>query len=112
MHEVWRIERSLWLDGPSAYEAHLADECIMAFGPMGILKRQEIIASLNGAPRWTTVDMTRTTLVTPGDSIAIVIAYQAEAHRDGSTPYRALCTSTYLVLGGVVKLAQHQQTPL
>ncbi len=112
MHDVWTIERSLWRDGVKAYEARMADECVMVFGPMGILDRAQILKTLDQAPRWQDVVMTETTLVTPGDSIAIVIAYKAEASRAGEKPYRALCSSTYLVLDGELKLAQHQQTPL
>ncbi|MBJ3784169.1 DUF4440 domain-containing protein [Devosia sediminis] len=112
MHEVWNIERSLWLDGVDAYRARLADQCVMAFGPMGILDREQVLQTIEQAPRWASVEISETRLTTPGDTIAIVIAYKAEAMRDGGKPYRALCSSTYLVLDGELKLAQHQQTPL
>jgi hypothetical protein len=113
MHEVWNTERSLWLDGAEAYARHLADDCLMVFGPMGIMQRDEIIDAISQAPRWTSVDMTETALLTPADSAAVVIAYMAVASRnDDDEPYRALCTSTYLVIDGELELIQHQQTPL
>lgn len=112
MHEVWKLERSLWLDGVDAYRAHLADPCVMVFGPTGISGREDILRSIEQAPRWREVTFTRDTLITPGDTVAIVIAYRAEALRDGADAYRALCSSTWLVLDGELKLAQHQQTPV
>lgn len=112
MQEVWNTERSLWLVGDDAYAAHLADDCLMVFGPTGILQRDQILETIRQAPRWTSVEMTDTTLLTPGDSVAIVIAYKAQASREGSPPYSALCSSTYLVIDGELKLAQHQQTPV
>jgi hypothetical protein len=112
MHDVWDLERSLWLDGVDAYRSRLADGCLMAFGPMGVMSKAAIIESIEQAPRWTAVDMGDTTLTTPGDTIAVVIGYTATATREQSEPYRALCTSTYLILDGELKLAQHQQTPL
>lgn len=112
MQQVWTIERSLWLDGIEAYETRMADQCVMVFGPMGILDRGQILQTIEQAPRWQDVEMTETTLTTPGDSVAIVIAYRAEARREGGDVYSALCSSTYLVLDGELKLVQHQQTPL
>lgn len=112
MHEVWKLERSLWLDGVAAYRAHLADTCVMVFGPMGILQRDDVLRSIEQAPRWREVTFTHDTLITPGDTVALVIAYEAEAKRNEGEPYRALCSSTWLVLNGELKLAQHQQTPL
>lgn len=111
-HEIWKIENSLWLDGVEAYEKHMADPCIMVFGPTGILNRQQILETLAQAPRWSHVDMTETTLAAPDDSAVLVIAYRAGARRDGAEPYRALCSSTYLVVKGAPLLVQHQQTPI
>ncbi|KKB10354.1 DUF4440 domain-containing protein [Devosia chinhatensis] len=112
MHELWKIERGLWLDGAEAYRARMADSCLMVFGPTGILDRDRILAALEAAPRWRDVELSEMALTTPGDSVAVVLAYKARARRDDGEDYQALCSSTYLVLEGEVKLVQHQQTPL
>ncbi|MBF0678579.1 MAG: nuclear transport factor 2 family protein [Devosia sp.] len=112
MDAAWTIERRLWLEGAAAYEDHLAEECLMAFGPMGIMNRRDIIESLAGGPRWTRVEISDQRFAVPEDSAVVVLAYRAEAQRDDAPPYRALCTSTYLITGGNLKLIQHQQTPL
>jgi hypothetical protein len=111
MDDLWTIEHRLWLDGAEAYGELLAPRCVMAFGPMGILEDRAIVESLRGVPRWTTVEMAGQVLAQPTPDIA-VLAYRAQARRDGAEPYAALCTSTYLRIGGRWRIAQHQQTPL
>lgn len=112
MQQVWTIERSLWLDGVEAYRTHMADQCVMVFGPVGILTRDQILQTIEGAPRWQEVEMAEPILATTDGSTTIVIAYRAEARRAGADPYRALCSSTYFVQDGELRLAQHQQTPI
>lgn len=109
--DIWEIERALWLEGADAYQAHLAPNCLMAFGPMGIIADGAIVETIRNAPRWSDVIMSSQTLVEPADGVAI-IAYSAQGERDGETAYRALCTSTYVKAEGRWAIAQHQQTPL
>lgn len=111
MIDIWEIEQKLWLDDVEAYAHHLASDCIMAFGPMGLMTKSAILDSLRKGPRWASVEMTGKTVVTPGQDIT-VLGYRAEAIRNGDQPYRALCTSTYVLVNGEPKLAQHQQTVL
>ena len=108
---LWTIERSLWLDGVDAWQAHLASSCIMAFGPTGAMQNARIIDSLRATPRWSAVEMSDTLLIRPAPNVA-VLAYAATAQREGGEHYRALCTSSYVEEGGDWKIAQHQQTPL
>jgi ketosteroid isomerase-like protein len=84
----------------------------MAFpAPAGIIAGPEIVRSLADAPRWASVRMTETQVARPADDL-LVLAYRAEGRRDGATPYRAYCTSTYrLTDDGRWRLVQHQQTP-
>ncbi|MGV8830725.1 MAG: DUF4440 domain-containing protein [Devosia sp.] len=108
---LWNIERSLWLQGVDAWEQHLANCCIMAFGPTGAMQNTQIIESLRAAPRWLDVTMSEIQLIRPAADVA-VLAYRALAQRDGAAPYEALCTSTYVGAAGTWQIAQHQQTPL
>ena len=111
MDDIWKMERRLWLEGIEAYADLMAPECVMAFGPMGVLEGQAIIDSLRDAPRWSDVVMSAQVLKHPSGDVA-VLAYQAEGNRDAASPYRALCTSTYLRLDSGWRIVQHQQTPL
>lgn len=112
MIDIWNIERTLWLDGVNAYWEHFAQDCLMAFGPAGILRGQQIIHSLQHAPRWSEVSFDDTSLIQPAAGVA-VIAYRAHAERNDTPPYQALCTSTYVRSSELIwQIAQHQQTPL
>jgi hypothetical protein len=110
MNDLWTIEEALWLEGNDAYRSHMADECLMLFGSMGILEGAEIIATLENAPRWASVDMNDRHMAVNGQTT--VIAYQAVGRREGADPYQALCSSTYVRQDGGWKIVQHQQTPL
>lgn len=110
-YEAWELERRFWTTGLEFYERHLDPGCLMAFPGMGVMKSAEILASLQDAPRWTSVDLTERTIARPSEAI-LVLAYRATGHRNGSAPYHVVCTSTYHAAGNVWKLIQHQQTPV
>jgi hypothetical protein len=107
--EAWRMEERFWLEGSSFYEASLDPECLMAFPGMGVLLAAEIVDSIKGAARWSSVEMTDRKLARPGDTL-LVLGYRATGYRDSAEPYLAFCTSTYRREGDVWKLVQHQQT--
>lgn len=111
MIDLWNSERRLWLEGVSAYKQLMASECIMAFGPMGVMGRDDIVESLHQAPRWSNVEMVDKTQANPAENVA-VIAYRAYGTRSGAEPYEAVCTSTYVRIDGHWLIAQHQQTPV
>lgn len=111
MSELWDIERRLWLEGSEAYDQLMTPDCVMAFGPTGILQGQEILESLRQSPRWSDVQMSDQLEARPADDIAI-LAYRAAALRDGAQPYVAFASSTYVCIDGYWWIAQHQQTRL
>ena len=110
LEELWLIEQGLWLNGVSAHGEVMAEHCVMAFGPMGIMRNNEIIESLQAAPRWHEVFMTEKTTIKNQD--VAVLAYRATASQRGVDAYEALCTSTYIREEGAWRMLQHQQTPL
>lgn len=109
MDDLRNTERRLWEEGVGAYEELMAPECVMAFGPIGIMDRTEIVDSMRNAPRWSGVDMIDITQTRPADNV-LIIAYRALATKSGADPYEAVCTSTYVTIDGRWKLAQHQQS--
>jgi hypothetical protein len=110
--EIWRLEGRFWLEGESFYEAHLAEQCVMAFpAPAGVLDAKKVRTSLKGVPRWTSVTMSDGVVAQP-DAATLIVGYRAVGHRPGRAGYAAFCTSTYRRNGETWKLVQHQQTPV
>ena len=109
--EIWKLERGFWLGDARYYAEHMADHAMMVFPePVGVLQGDEIVAGLAGAPRWSDVTFYVRTGTRAGDTL--VLAYRAEATREGAPPYVALCSSTYNHTGEAWELLAHQQTPV
>lgn len=112
MQHLWQIERRLWLDGVEAFEQYMARECLMVFAPMGIMTHDTILEGLRHAPRWSELEMKQQTTSEPSPGLRI-LAYRADARREGAAAYGALCSSTYVETdGGSWRLVQHQHTPV
>jgi hypothetical protein len=110
--EAWRTERAFWTGGADHYRDAIDPACVMAFpAPAGIIAGPEIVPSLAGAPRWSSVGMTDTRVSRPASDL-LVLAYRAEGTREGASPYHVYCTSTYCLSDGRWRLVQHQQTPV
>ena len=110
--ELLNLERELWLGGPEVYERSLAPESLMVFSsPTGVLNRKATIEAIAQAPRWNSVSISSPRVISPSTGVAVV-AYEAEAERSEGNPYRAQCSSTYVRINDMWKLALHQQTPL
>ncbi|MDT0684255.1 nuclear transport factor 2 family protein [Roseicyclus sp. F158] len=110
MEELWSAERDFWLSGQKHYEEATAEGAVMVFpDPVGILTGRAIIEGLQAAPRWSEVAFLEgSALVEDGTA---VLAYRAEASREGGEPYRALCTSCYRRSEDRWCLVSHHQTP-
>lgn len=109
---AWDVERKFWLEGPDFYRGALSSDCLMAFPPpAGLMRRDQILASLETAPRWTAVQMVDRVVAQPNDA-TIILGYRAEAQRANARPYQAICTSTYIHEATGWRLAQHQQSPV
>ena len=111
MDELWQNERNFWLKGIDFFEAQLARECLMALPGMGVLDRAQVLETLHDAPRWSEIEMHEERDAMIGNTVA-VLAYRITGERDGAPPYRATCTSTYVLEDHRVwRMVQHQQTP-
>lgn len=106
---LWDLERRFWLAGSEHYRQVMDPACVMVF-PMGVLAGDEILPSLESAPRWAEVEMAERRLSRPADELA-VLAYRASGRREGAAAYEAWCSSTYRRQGSGWRLIQHQQTP-
>ena len=109
-HDAWLLERRLWLEGTDAFKTIMTPETVMLFPPpTGILRGQEILAALRGAPRWHDIDFGDAETLRHG--AVTVLAYRATGQRSGGPAYHAYCSSTYLDERGRLRILCHQQTP-
>jgi hypothetical protein len=93
------------------YEREMVEEAVMVLPMPVVLDKAEAVAAMSQAQPWASFRIQEPQLIRLGpDSAALV--YRATAEREGSPPYRALMTSTYVRRSGAWKLALHQQTPL
>lgn len=108
---ILALERRLWQEGASAYDALLDDGALMAFPQIGTMRAAAVRASIQEAPRWDSVAFADVLVARPADAV-VVIGYRAEAARAGAAPYRCLCTSTYHLTEEGWRIVQHQQSPI
>ncbi|GAA3383779.1 nuclear transport factor 2 family protein [Cryptosporangium minutisporangium] len=115
--EVTTLEEQGWralASGPAAalefYERVLDDAVLMLLpGGLALDDRDTILKSMSGQP-WASFELSDWRVVRPTPDTAVV-AYRADAQRDGSAPYSALISSVYVRRQDGWKLTVHQQTP-
>lgn len=109
---VWEFEESLWTGSAEHYRELVDPECVMVLPePPYVMTGQQAIQAVSETPRWSRVTLADRQVARPQEGL-IVIAYKAEAYRDGGKAYEAYCTSTYRRLEHEVwRVVQHQQTP-
>ncbi|HEU4655710.1 MAG TPA: nuclear transport factor 2 family protein [Steroidobacteraceae bacterium] len=116
MHELIDLEEQGWralsTQGDAAakfYACVLRDDAVMLFpGGLRIEGRDSILQSLAAQP-WRSFQIEDSRVISLGEDSAVVI-YKVTAQRDGSDPYAALISSTYVNEKGW-RLVVHQQTP-
>lgn len=106
------LERRFWKGDAAFYERHLSADAVMALPvAAGILRRDQIVASVAEGPRWTQLRIVNPRVVRLSDTSAM-LTYRAQASREGeSAPYLAVASSAYVLADGEWQLAFHQQTP-
>jgi hypothetical protein len=109
---VWSFEKSLWTGDADHYRELIDQECVMVVPtPPFVLQGNDAIEAVAHTPRWDVVELSEGHIVRPQEGL-IVVAYHAQASRDGGETYEANCTSTYRRLSHEEwRVVQHQQTP-
>lgn len=94
------------------YISVLTDDAMMVFpGGMLLQGKKEILASI-GAQPWNSYQLDDLQVSSLFDNTGIVV-YRVTARREGSSIYRALISSLYVLNDqSEWKLALHQQTPV
>lgn len=107
-HEGWR---SLCESrGGTFYGDLMTPDAVFILVNGAIMSRDEIAASLDGAPGWDSYEIADARVIELGPDAA-ALAYRATATRaDLSDPFVALMSSVYRRLDGRLRLALYQQT--
>ncbi|WP_375391093.1 DUF4440 domain-containing protein [uncultured Sphingomonas sp.] len=110
---IWAFEESLWLGDADHYRASIDTECVMVLpSEPHVLTAEAAIAAVAATPRWSTVRFSEQKVQRPEEGL-IVIAYRAEASREGITGYSAWSTTTMRRRGHEDwVVVQHSQLPL
>ena len=109
---IWSFEESLWLGDAEHYRQLIDPECVMAL-PVEpyVFTADAAIEAVAHTPRWSAVEFTEHKVQRPEEGL-IVIAYRAQASRDGGQGYAAWCTTTMRRRGHEDWLVvQHSQLP-
>lgn len=108
---IWAMEEKLWHGGGDVYRSLIDQECVMALpAKPHVFDRDAAIEAVTQTPRWSEVRFSEQRVQRPEEGL-IVIAYKAEAKRDGEG-YEAYCTTTMRRRGHEDWLVvQHSQLP-
>lgn len=116
MQDLIELEEQGWLalssEGEASkkfYSSVLHNDVIVLFpGGMLINGKEKILESLAAQP-WKSFQIEEPQVISLSENAGVLI-YRVTAQREGSDPYVALITSTYLLSDGTWKLILHQQT--
>lgn len=114
--QLLEIERRLWANDASFYEANLSDEAMLVFpdtGPIAKAVAVEAIHTENAeGRRWAEVHFDEIRSLRLTDD-AYLLTYRVAARwKHESAKFLALASSVYIKRDGVWKLVFHQQTPI
>jgi hypothetical protein len=105
------LEEQFWKRDVDFYRQWLTAEALMVFpDPLGVLDKEETVASISQAPRWRDVEFTEVKAVMLATDAALLV-YRATARRAEAATHVTRASSAYVRQDGVWKLAFHQQTP-
>ncbi|WP_296717989.1 DUF4440 domain-containing protein [Erythrobacter sp.] len=107
---VWEFEQSLWTGDAEQYRELIDAECLMVLPERPyVFTGDQAIEAVAKTPRWSQVTFSEKQVARPQEGL-IVVAYKAEADRDGRA-YAAYCTTTMRRLEhDEWRVLQHQQT--
>ena len=105
------LEEQFWKADADFYRQRLTAEALMVFpDPVGVLGKEETVASISQVPRWRDVEFTELKAVVLATDAALLV-YRVTARRAEHATYVARASSVYVRQDGAWKLAFHQQTP-
>lgn len=98
--------------GADFYGRIMLDDSVMVLAHGQVLDRQQVVASLNEAPAWSSYEISEARVIEL-DELSAVLVYRGRAWRgEGDPAFDALMSSVYVRLKGHWRLASYQQTPI
>ena len=105
------LEEQFWKEDADFYRQRLTAEALMVFpDQVGVLGKEETVASISQAPRWRDIEFTEIKAVMLATDAALLV-YRATARRAEDGTYATRASSVYVRQHGAWTLAFHQQTP-
>lgn len=95
--------------GGTFYGELVTDDALMVLVNGMVMDAPTVRASLDGAPAWSSFEISEPRLVAAGDGAAALV-YRARAQRDGDEPFEALMTSVYAAGEDGPRLVLYTQT--
>lgn len=115
--ELLELEHQGWKSlcnstGADFYGRMMTDEGVMTLAHGFVLNREQVIASLNEAPPWSSYEISEERLVHCSDCAAVLV-YRGKAWRGETEPeFEAWMSSVYVKTGDEWRLVSYQQTPI
>ena len=97
-----KTEECFWREGAAAHEELMTGDCLMVFGPVGMLESDRIVESIRAAPRWSSVEMSNQILREHGGKV-VILTYRARRNANATTltkPTARRPTSARATTGG------------
>jgi hypothetical protein len=109
--ELIALEEQFWKGDADFYRQRLTAEALMIFAdPVGVLGKEDTVASISQAPRWRDVKFSEVKALMLATDAALLV-YRATARRAEDATYVTRASSVYVRQDEAWTLAFQQQTP-
>ena len=115
--ELFEVEHAGWRAlcasrGGTFYGELMLPDALFILVNGATMTRDDVTASLDGAPGWSSYELAEARLVPIADDVT-ALSYRATATRaDLSEPFTALMSTVYRRVDGRIRLALYQQTTI
>lgn len=115
--DVMGLEHQGWTalcrgTGADFYGRIMTEGGVMTLSHGLVLDRDQVVASLDDAPPWSSYEISEERLVHQSDE-TVALVYRGTAWRGEEEPaFDAWMTSVYVTVDGEWRLASYQQTPI
>ncbi|GGA59809.1 hypothetical protein GCM10011490_07400 [Pseudoclavibacter endophyticus] len=115
LDELLGLEHAGWTSlcdstGGTFYGELMTPDALFVLVNGAVMTRDEIAASLDGAPGWESFEITDARLVDAGEDAAALIYRATSSRSDLAEPFTAIMSSVYRRVEGRPRLALYQQT--
>lgn len=115
LDELLELEHAGWRSlcesrGGTFYGRLMTADALLVLVDGTIMTREQVAASLDGAPGWDSYELSDARLVRVGEDAAALVYRAVSTRADLPEPFVALMSSVYRRVDGRIGLALYQQT--